>query len=516
MKRRMRTLFQSKRGMAWLLAVMLMTARGEAASDLRLVDAVKRGDLETARALLSRVDVNAAAPDGTTALHWASYRGDTDMVDRLIRAGARVKAANRYGITPLSLACSSGIGPAIERLLAAGADPNTAASGGETVLMTASKAGSVDGVKALLASGADVHAREEARGQTALMWAAAEGHAAVIAALIDAGADMTARARGPVYQNSVPAVARAGTGLVALEGGMQFFSRAGRMDAFTPLLFAVRAGRLEAVRTLLERGANINDTAPDGTSALVLAAVNAHWDVAGLLVDRGADADAAGQGWTALHQIARTRTPSVGQFPPPVPTGRLTSLDVAKKILDRGANVDARMTKRFSDFYRFRVSYIEATPLFVAAKGADPDMMRLLLEYGADPTLTNATQMTALHAAAGVDMMFLGEDSGTDEGALGAVKVALEAGLDVNATDQNGNTPLHGAVNRAGSAVAQLLIEQGAKLDARNKRGKIPIQLANEDAGTRPEILAYLKRVMTERGIPLQLEKSGSGSQAER
>jgi len=193
--------------------VLLLSAasvRG-AGPDAVLADAAERMDRAAIRALLQqRVDVNTPQIDGMTALHWAAFKDDLQTGELLVRAGANVKASNRYGVTPLSLACVNGNGEMVELLLKAGADPNTALPGGETALMTAARTGSLAPVKSLIIRGANVDSRDERRGQTALMWAAAEGHAPVVKELIEAGADV--RLRLPT--------------------------------GFTPLLFAVREGRI--------------------------------------------------------------------------------------------------------------------------------------------------------------------------------------------------------------------------------------------------------------------------------
>jgi len=225
-----------------------------------------------------------------------------------------------------------------------------------------------------------------------LMWAAAQGNAEAVTLLIKAGAAVDARSHGPTqtvvkaerstsnYASDVDPD-RVARGAAPDEPRLNSaisrdYRRPGRIDAYTPLLFAVRAGHLEAVRALLDGRANVNDAAPDGTSALAIAAINAHWELGVLLLDRGADPDAAAQGWTPLHQVARTRTLNIGQFPYPVPTGRLTGLDLARKLIAHGANVNARMTKEIVDGYRNRFNRIGATPLLLAAKGADVEMIR--------------------------------------------------------------------------------------------------------------------------------------------
>ncbi|MCY4638463.1 MAG: ankyrin repeat domain-containing protein, partial [Acidobacteria bacterium] len=285
------------------------------------------------------------------------------------------------------------------------------------------------------------------------------------------------------------------------------YSRRGRIDAFTALLFAVRAGQGDAVRALLARGANVNDTAPNGASALVVAAVNAHWELAGRLLDAGADPNLAEAGWTALHQVVRTRTLNIGQFPHPVPTGRLSSLEFARKLIAAGADLDARVTKPIDDGYRGpRFSQIDATAYVLAGKGADHEMLRLLADAGADLRLTNEHGTTALMAAAGVGMFYVNEDSGTNEDALEAVKAALEHGANVSAADEKGDTALHGGAWRGSNEIVQLLVERGARLDAVNRNGFTPLQVANGEEFTsaglqrRPETVALLRELMTARG----------------
>ena len=275
-----------------LLAVLSL---GAGSRDGGLLDAVKSGDVAAVRALLQQpgAPVNAAEVDGTTALHWAVEYDDLAIVDLLLSRGADVTAANRYGVTPLAPACTNGNAAMIERLLEAGADPNTPLSGGETPLMTASRTGSAEALRVLLAHGADVHAREERRGQTALMWAASHNNAAAIQVLVEAGADLHARAKGPKIKPS--------------RTGYRYGQRRPRVDEATPFLFAVRQGNLNAVQTLAELGANVNDTLVDETSALVVAIASAHWQLADYLLGKGANPNAAGQGWGPLHQLARTR-----------------------------------------------------------------------------------------------------------------------------------------------------------------------------------------------------------------
>jgi ankyrin repeat protein len=508
-----------------LLALLAVAGLGATRREVPLVAAVRQADTTTVRALLQQhVDVNAPEADGATALHWAVHQDDLATVDLLLHAGAHVTATTRYGVTPLMLACTNGNVAIVERLLNAGADPNSSFPGGETALMTAARTGNAEVLKLVLAHRADVNARERTRGQTALMWAAAQGNTAAIVLLIGGAADIHARSHGP----KAPEPSGSGDGDHTV-GGRQprsgagvsddqlpglndmtsgDYRRLGRVDEYTPLLFAVRAGHLETVRALLDAGANVNDAAPDGTSALVVAAINAHWELGALLLDRGANPNAAAQGWTPLHQVVRTRTLSIGQFPHPVPTGRLSGLDLAKKLIERGADVNARLTKDIIDGYRNRFNRIGATPLMLAAKGADAEMIRLLAAHRGDHRLTTVAQATPLMAAAGIDMFYVNEDSGTNEDAVEAVKVLLDLGSDVNAANDRGDTALHGAAARGSNPIVQMLVDNGAKLDAKNKRGFTPLNVANAEGNTgtfqrRPETVALFRELMIARGFSI-------------
>jgi ankyrin repeat protein len=462
-------------------ALLLLIVVGVAVrADVTLVQAVKSGDATAARALLKqKANSNSADADGTTALHWAVQSGNVEMVDLLLRAGAKVAAANRYGVTALSLACTSGNAAIVERLLAGGADPNGAWSDGETPLMTASRTGSVETIKALIARGANVRTRELRKGQTALMWAAAENNVGAIRALIEAGADINERSKG---------------------------------GSFTPYLFAVRAGHIDAARALIDAGVDVNQSLTDGTSALVLAVVNAHYELAGALIERGANPNADKQGWTALHQIAWSRRHNAGfNLPGPVATGGLDSLELVRALVQKGANVNARMTKEPRDGNRNQLNRIGSTAFLMAAKSDDVPLMRTLLDVGADPSLTTNRGTTALMAAAGVGIWAPGENPGTQDEALAAVKLALEVGGGkVNDIDQDGETALHGAVYRGGAIpVIQFLIDKGATLDVKNKKGWTPVIVADGVEYTPavlkryPEAAALLRKTMRERGMPV-------------
>ena len=459
------------------------------AGDLRLADAAKSQDRAALAKLLGqKADPNVTQVDGTTALHWAAQNDDREMAQLLLRAGANVHAKNRYGVTPLSLACTNGSGPMVALLLGAGADPNTQLPGGETALMTAARTGQLEPVNALLARGAVVDAKDSQKGQTALMWAAAEGHAPVVEALLAAKADFHLRVA----------------------------------SGFTPFLFAVREGRIGVVRTLLKAGANANEAiepAPTsaarpgkapraGVSALVLAVTNAHYELASILLDAGADPNASDAGYTALHVISQVRKPGLGDNDPsPQGSGNLNSLDFVRKIARKDANLNARMTKRVP-FAMTAINVLGATPFFLAARGGDAELMRLLASLGADPNLTNSEGTAPLIAAAGLGTRSPGEDSGTESEVLEAVQVALDLGADINAVNLNGETAMHGAAYKNLPAVVELLAAKGAKIELWNKKNKFgwtPLLIAQGfrfgNFKPSPTTMAAFEKVMLAAGV---------------
>ena len=410
---------------------------------------------------------SAVEPDGTTPLHRAVHRNDLKAADALIRSGADVNAVNRYGVPPLSLAATNGNAVMLELLLKAGATADATQSEGETALMTAARTGIPAAVGTLLAHGADVNAKESWRGQTALMWAAAEGHADTIQVLLEAGAQVNARSN----------------------------------TGWTALLFAAREGQIAAVKTLLAGGANVDDTllarpgrgrgagaagtadrTPSrGSSALVLAVGSGHFELAAALLDAGANPNAAAQGWTALHHLTWIRKPGTGSNDPaPYGSGNMDSLTLVRKLKAHGADVNARVTRR-PNVGVTALNFIGATPFFMAARGGDTELMRLLVELGADPLLPNEDGTTPLMAAAGVGTQSPGEDAGAPPEALEAVKLALELGNDPNVVDKNGNTAMHGAAFKQLPEVVKLLAEKGADVsvwNTKNVSGWTPLRIA--------------------------------------
>ena len=427
------------------LAVPAFVA-AQPASEL-LIEAIKDGDADEARRLVEAEGFVAEESDDTdaTPLHWAAHQGDEATAALLIHGGVDVDATTRYGVTPLALACAAGHAAVVEALLVAGADPNLASPEGEPPLLVAARTGITGSVEALLRHGASVDAAEGWRGQTALMWAAAENHSAVVPLLVARGATVDARSGG----------------------------------GFTALAFAARAGHAEAVEALLDAGAGVNLTLPDGTSPLVIAVINAHYGLAIRLLENGADPNASEQGWTALHQLAWTRRPNRSfNNPPAFPVGEVTGLELAQALAAHGADVNARQTAEPRDGYRNALNRVGATPFLLAAKATDLELMRLLLDLGADPLLANEDGTTPLLVAAGVGIWSSGESPGSGKEALEAVKLLLELGDSVTAVDANGDTALHGAVMRGSKELLLFLADQGAALNPANKKGWTPLTIA--------------------------------------
>ena len=432
------------------------------------------------------------------------HRDDLELVSLLIDAGATVAAANRYGVQPLTLAAVNGNAKIIERLLSAGADANTSLPEGETALMTAARTGKPDAVRALVVHGADVNARDDEHGQTALMWAAANGHADVIRVLAELGGDVRVRTASPPR----PPSRRGLFGSPPPTG-------------FTPLMFAARHGWLDAARVLLDAGADVNGTLSDGQSVLVVAAANANWELVSYLLDRGADPNEAEAGWNALHQTVRTRRMNVGfGVPGPIPAGTIDSIDVIWKMLANGVDVNARMTRNgMKDGQRNRLNRLGATAFFLAAKITDVEAMRVLVDAGADPMIPSAENTTPLMVAAGLDIWNPGEDGGSlggqEEEVLEAVRMCVELGNDVNAVNDLQETALHGAAFRGVNIVAEYLVEQGAKLDAKEVNGWTPWAIANgfsysDFYKAQKHTAELLAQHMKDRGLPTGDPVAGS------
>jgi uncharacterized protein len=417
-------------------------------------------------------DVNAPEPDGTTPLHWAVRANDLAKVNKLLAAGADAKTANRYGVTPLYLACQNANPAMIERLLKAGADANATSTEGETALMTVARTGVVEAAKVLLDHGAKVDAREQWHGQTALMWAVDEQHPAMVKELITHGADVNAVSNVNQWERQKTAEPR---------------DKWLPLGGLTPLLFAARQGCVECARILLDAGARINTADPDGISPVLMAIINGHYDVAGFLLNQGADPNLADDtGRTPLFSAVDFNTMPVSNRPSPkVIDNQLSSLDLIKLLLDKGANVNAQLLKQQP--YRTKLDRGDdtmlttgTTPLLRAAKAADLPAMRLLLAKGADPKLATRAGITPLMAAAGLGSKE--EDTTgrfkTEAEAIEAIQLCLDTGVDINAANGQGQTALHAAALKGDDQVVEFLADHGANLEAKDRRGNTPLDEA--------------------------------------
>ena len=477
-----------------LMTVTFLLAAGAlaGAAEPDLIAAVRAGDAAGARTLLDEgADVNAPQGDGATALHWAAHRNDLDAATLLIDAGADVDAANALGATPLWLAATNGSAALVARLLEAGADPNVALRMGETPLMGAARSGSGPVVARLLAYGADPNRAERERGQTALMWAAAERHAGVVRHLAAHGGNVHARSRvWHQLENTAGNTNPRGNFRMAHGGS-------------TPLLFAARNGDVETARALLAGGADVNDTAAAGTSALVVAAHSGHGPLATYLLQQGADPNAAGAGYTALHAAVLR-----------------SDVALAEALLDHGADVNAAVERgtpgrRFSADFSIRHQAVGGNAFWLAARYGEVEIARLLAERGADPHVAPGNRVSSLIAAMGVSQIPQEnrrnqvdapqiDRADMERLTLDLARVVLDLGVDVNRRDDRGNTALHDAVRTGFASVVELLATRGAHLDAMNDRGQTPLTLAESSLpipgtnglrATQPELAARLREL---------------------
>ncbi len=495
--------------------VSLLSILGASAlyADGRLTEAVKSGDISAVRSLLKAgADSNEASPDGSTPLIWAADSANLEITDALLAAGANPNAVSRYRMTPLNIAAETGSAAILERLLAAGADADGVSEEGQTALMTAARNGKTDAVRVLIRHGAKVNAAESYKGQTPLMFAAGEGNTAAAEMLVEFGADIRAR------------------------------SKAG----FTPLLLAVRNDRIETAKFLLQHGANANDSVPGvngapPTAAINIAVLNADFDLASVLLDAGANPNVRDVRGYPIHVVVWAHKPGAppdfamsGLDPQPVarPSGRMSHVDMLKKLLEKGADPNVTVVSQEGRFApggglarnppdlaigRHYLTYMGATPFYLAARNGDAEMMRILAAAGANPTTPTKYGVTPLMGAACLDY-YEGETAGPFSGVseaerLEAVKLALDLGNDINARTHfgdyamtgspeatllrypdnikdlldlgvgdmrfDGMTALHGAVICNQPSIVTYLIQKGAQVDAKNKLGWTPLMVAN-------------------------------------
>jgi ankyrin repeat protein len=451
-----------RRALGCCLAVLLAVVDVGAATS-EVADAAMKGNREAVRTLLQRkASPNSPQIDGTTALHWAVRVDDLQLADMLLLAGANVSAATREGVTPLQLAAMNGNAAMLIKLIRAGANPNAPLTAyGDTALMMASRTGKTDAILALLETGAQVNAKETWGGTTALMWAASERHPAAVKVLVDHGADANARSNfvpavnGRGFEGRTPAAPKPDQAVEEFASGL-----------LTPLILTAREGDVESARILIAAGADVNAVAADGKNALGLAIFNGNYEVASFLIDNKANVNQADtQGFTPLFwAVDRRNMETAPNFPWMVTTD---PLPLIKKLLDAGANPNALVNN--TPRARMRAGsprIVFATPLMRAAFSADLELVKLLLSYGADPTIVSKDGETMVSAAAG-----LGFIQGYSKGKpaaerLETVKLFVELGADVNAADDYGITPLMVAGNMGEVSIIQYLIDRGADLGA--------------------------------------------------
>ncbi len=461
-----------------LLAIVLANSAASAAErdDLTpLLQAARGYDTTAALALVAEgADVNVAENDGTTALHWAASAGDRELVTALLAAGADPDPTNRYGLTPLQAAADGGFASAVAALLNAGADPHTVLPEGETVLMSAARSGNLAVLQALLDAGVDTEARDDFYGETALIRAVVEDHADVVAMFAAHGADVDGASTEIDYPTR-----RAGQSVLGL----------GR---WTPMMYAARENSLAAGVALIKAGANLDRQDPDGATALVIAIINAHHEFAKMLIDAGANPNIGDHeaGMAALYASVDMHRLAVGHgrgTPPPV--GLLTALDTARTLLQHGADPNATLKQRIiTRTHTIGDTVLDegATPLLRAAKSGDIAMVRLLVEHGADPFATMPNGTTALHFAAGLGWrngspIAPSYDQGPETEAVETIDYLLELGLDVDAQNEDGNSPLHSAVSgRQAHAIVERLLERGADPMIVNASGQTVLSLAEQ------------------------------------
>jgi ankyrin repeat protein len=508
--------FRFRSGMVVAAGLLIATfARAQGATDgAALIETIRGADAASAMAMIDRgVDANAAQGDGTTALHWAVYRNDTTLAKALLAHGARADARNNFGVTPLTEAVKVANLELVRALLKAGADTESTNHDDQTALMVAARVGSTPVVDELLRHGAKVNAREKWRGQTALMWAAAGDQPEVVELLIRRGADVHARAVINDWGSQVTSEPRA---QYRPTGGM------------TALLYASRTGCQRCVVAMLKAKAGIDVPTPDGITPLMVALDNQHFALARHLLERGANPNLADWwGRTALYIATDAHTITSRTGPVGDDEDRASALDLMRRLLDAGVDPNPQLnfhrpgrggnSGRFTD----DLLTVGATPLLRAALSFDDEAIRLLLERGALVDLPNGMGVTPLMAAAGFGTSIRdirGSHTAPDAEArsIATMKILIAAGADVNAratdtsgrtariarpsavTDRQGQTAIYGAINWGWVSVVRFLLDNGARLDIADAKGKTPLDAIRGNAGGRdhktvPEIVTMIE-----------------------
>lgn len=490
------------------IALALPLVAGSAWAISPLADATESKSFTTVEGLLKEqdIDVNAAQGDGTTALHWAVYWNNAQLVKELLAKGADAQAATRLGATPLYLAAVNGNAELIKLLLDAGADAKaTVLQNEETPLMFAARAGNLDAVKVLIDAGADIDAKDAYRGATPLLFAAEQNNAAVVDLLIDRGANPNART------NTVVAESRRGPALPT--GGL------------TALMLASRDNGMETVKVLLDHKALVNQQSAEGHTALLASIQNAHIDIANTLLDAGADVNLMNdRGWNPLYMAVKMRSLEKGTMPNPYVdmNGMYTLIE---RLLNSGANVNARLQADTEVHNSIRSTWLDeagGTAFLRASFCADLKVMKLLLAHGADPKIATTDGTTALMALSGVGYIkgFL-HDVGTIEESKEAMRILIDSGIDIEAENDDKVRALHGAAHKNFVEGIRMLVDAGADLTAHsNRAGQFQgegalagntvldwadgFQTGMESAIYNAEAVELLEKMLNDRKLPLE------------
>jgi ankyrin repeat protein len=525
--------------------LLLLAAANVAVAQSPVADAAMKGDEAAVRRLLQEgADANAPQADGATALHWASYRGDDGLALLLLEAGANPSAANREGATPLWLAATRGDAKMLTALLNGGADANEELPLGRRPLMLAARSGVVDAVRVLLEHGADPNAKEAERGTTALMQAADQGHADVLSVLIEHGADVAATS-APVFRDGrTAALGKSGDPrdavrrqviqviceqqspdlsslrslgalddgatedevvaeqLAGVEEGGDPCNRPRDRNIFTSgrrggparepdggeltaLVYAARTGSIDAARVLLDAGADVNQLTRYGWSPLLAAVQNRNYQLGKFLIEHGADVNLANKGgWTNLYLATDNRNLEGGDYPTRMPD--MDDLEFIRLLLDSGADPNARLVESTETRTVFTNQWLDeegATAFLRASQSGDVPLMKMLLEYGADPHINTKLGVTPLSVAAGIGWVEGITSEWSTEQTVEAVKMLLDLGIDPNAQADTGRVALHGAAHKGATEVVRILVAAGARMDVRD--------FGNTDNRGSPELAAH-------------------------
>ena len=400
-------------------------------------------------------DVNRRSSDGSTPLQWAVFNNDVAEAKRLLRAGANVTTANHYGVTAMTLAAEVGNTEMLKVLLEAGANADSPNPDGQTALLAVARTGNVEAAKLLLDQGATVDAKEKWGGQTALMWASARRHPAMMELLIAKGANVNARSIDRDYQRHIQAEGRP----KSLDSG-----------GFTPLLYAARENCIACVDVLLKNKADIDLADPDSVSPLLVAVMNANWDLAKKLVEAGADVNQWDiYGETPLLTAIDLRTRIDGGRASIDEPNQTKGIEIIKLLLERGANPDMQLF--FQPANARGVVYTRGvTPLMRAVVNADLEVTKLLLEHGADATIATADRQTPIHAVLA--------GRAVEPQAVEMIRLLKKAGTDVNVValvnhreEIRGGTALHYAVRKRYKTVIKELATLGIDMNAVDQDG---------------------------------------------